>query len=146
VLRELEQPVAAAVGLKVFEDLSPASVNYTLGDISVSGLTTAQIKALLTDKQEEIITFAIAVLTDQEATDQQEEYPEGEEQDPSQPGEVLGLGVGFGIKHAILFNFFANRSSAELRAYLKNRRIPHQAKFAKALRRIFEEVQSRSKL
>lgn len=140
-LRAVEQSIAAAVGSRIVEDYSSASTSDTQADMSVSGMTVAQTEALLVSHRDPIINFGIAFLRDQTATDDAEEFPQGEEQDPSETVEVHGLGVGFGIKYAIFYNFLAHRQPAEFRAYLKNRRIPHQARFARELRRVFDAVQ-----
>lgn len=138
VLRIVEQTIAAQVGSKIVEDYSNACTNYTRADMSVSGLSVAEIESLLVSRRHEIIAFGVSLLRDEEAIRDDEENPEGEEQDPSETVEVHGLGTGFGINYAIYYNFLTNRTPAELRAYLKNRRIPHQAQFAKALRRVLE--------
>jgi hypothetical protein len=135
-LGAVEQPVAAAVGLRLLEDYATTIVSALQADLSVSGMTVADAEALLLTHRDRIIAFGIAFLRDKAATDDAEEYPEGEEQDPPGPGTVLGLSAGFGITHAIYFNFLTNRPAPDFRAYLKNRRIPHQAKFAKELRRL----------
>lgn len=139
-LRAVEQSIADAVGYRIVEDYSSTCTSYTQGDMSVSGLTVAQTEALLASRRDQIIKFGVAFLRDQAATDDAEEFPEGEEQDPSAAVEVQGLGVGFGIKYAIFYNFLANRTPAEFRAYLKNRRIPDQARFARELRRVFDSA------
>ena len=139
-LRSVEQPIAASVGMKIIEDDSSTSVSMKQADLSVSGMTVAQMEALLISDRDKLVKFGIGFLSDKDATDDAEEFPEGEEQDASATVEVLGLGVGFGVTHAIYYNFLANRTPAEFRAYLKNRRIPHQAKFAKDLRRVFDSL------
>jgi hypothetical protein len=139
-LRAVEQAIAAAVGSKIVEDYSTTCTSYTQADMSVSGMTVAQTETFLIAHRDRIISFGIAFLRDQAATDDSEEYPEGEEQDPSETVEEHGLGVGFGIKYAIFYNFLANRTPTEFRAYLKNRRIPHHARFAQELRRVFDQV------
>jgi hypothetical protein len=142
-LRAVEQAIASEVGSRIVETYSTSSTNYTQADLSVSGMTVTETETLLVAHRDQIIKFGVAFLRDEAATDDSEEYPEGEEQDPSETVEVQGLGVGFGIKYAIFYNFLANRTPAEFRAYLKNRCIPHQAKFARELRRVFDAVQQR---
>jgi len=139
-LRTVEQAIASQVGSRIVEDYSNASTNYTRSYISVSGLTVAEIESLLSARRDEIIAFGVRFLRDQEATRDEEEFPDGEEQDPSETVEVHGLATGFGIKCAIFYNFLANRTKTDFGAYLKNRRIPHQARFAKELRRVFGEA------
>lgn len=139
-LRAVEQPIAAAVGSRIVEDFSSCT-SYTQADISVSGMTVAEAEALLISHRDQIIKFGVRFLRDQAATDDTEEYPEGEEQAPSETVEVQGLCVGFGIGYAIFYNFLAHRTPAEFQAYLKNRRIPHRARFARELRRVFDFAQ-----
>ena len=142
-LRAVEQAIASEVGSQIVEDYSTASTTYTQADMSVSGMTVAETEAFLLAHRDQIIKFGVAFLRDEAATDDAEEYAEGEEQDPSETVEVHGLGVGFGIKYAIFYNFLAYRAPAEFRAYLKNRRIPHHTRFARELRRVFDAVQQK---
>jgi hypothetical protein len=139
-LRTVEQAIASAVRVSIVEDYSNICTNLTRGDMSVSGLTVAEIESLLVSRRSEIIAFGVRFLRDQEATHDDEEHPEGEEREPPESTAVEGLGTGFGIKYAIYYNFLANRTPTQLRAYLKNRRIPHQARFAKELRRLFDQA------
>ena len=88
-----------------------------------------------------MIAFGVRLL--QETSDE-EEYPEDEEQDPDEESETLGYANGFGIKYAIYHHFLANRSLSELRAFLKNRRIPKHTKFAKELQKVFLQVHDRA--
>jgi hypothetical protein len=137
-LRDVEQDIARQTGKRIIEDFSPACTSYTQADMSVSGMTATETRELLKANRDQIIAFGVAFLRDEEATRNEEEFPEGEEQDPSETIAALGLGTGFGIKYAIFYNFLANGTSADFSAYLKNRRIPHQAKFARELRRVFD--------
>lgn len=139
-LRSVEQAIATAVRTPIVADYSNVCTNFTRADISVSGLTVGEIESLLVSRRHEIIAFGVAFLRDQDATRDEEEYPVGEEQEPPETNAVEGLGTGFGIKYAIFCNFLANRTPAEFRAYLKNRRIPHQARFAMDLRRVFDQA------
>src|SRR5262249_35187791 len=139
-LRAVEEAIASEVGSRIIEYNSVMSASLAQADMSVSGLTLAEIESLLVSCRQHIVAFGIRFLRDKDATSNEEEYPEGEEQEPSETEEVHGLGKGFGINYAIYYNFLANRTPAEFRAYLKNRRIPHAAKFAKELRRVFEEA------
>lgn len=139
-LRAVEQAIASKVGSRIVEDYSTACTTYTQADMSVSGMTVAETESLLLAHRDQIITFGVAFLRDEAATDDSEECAEGEEQNPSETVEVHGLGVGFGIKYAIFYNFLAHRVPAEFRAYLKNRRIPHHTRFMRDLRRVFDAV------
>jgi hypothetical protein len=140
-LRAVEQAIATSVGSRIVEDYSWTCTSYMQADMSVSGMTVAETESLLVSRRDQIIKFGVAFLRDEAATNDTEEFPEGEEQDRSETVEVNGLGVGVGIKYAIFYNFVAHRTPAEFRAYLKNRRIPQHAKFARELRRVFDAVQ-----
>lgn len=140
-LRAVEQPIAAAVGSRVVEDYSTACTSLTQSDLSVSGLTVAEAEALLVAERERLIRFGVAFLRDEAATAGGEEFPPGQEAEPSETVESHWLGVGFGVKYAIYYNFLARRTQAEFQAYLKNRRVPHRARFARELRRVFAALQ-----
>jgi hypothetical protein len=140
-LRTVEQAIASEVGTRIVEDYSTTCTTYTQAEMSVSGMTVTETESLLRSHRDQIIKFGIAFLRDKAATDDSQEYPDGEEQDPPGPGKYLGLGVGFGIKYAIFYNFLMNRTPEDLLVYLKNRRIPHHTRFAKDLRRVFDAAQ-----
>lgn len=140
-LAAVEEPLAKKRGLNILYDIGSAGAAYSMAEISVSGMTPAQIEVYLAEHRQALIDFGNRFLGDEEATADEQEYPEGEEQDPDGESETLGLGNGFGIKVVIYHNFLANRTAAELRAYLKNRRIPKHGKFAKALSEAFRDAQ-----
>jgi hypothetical protein len=138
-LRTVEQAIAAEVGMNIVEDYSVVSTSHLLVAIGASGMTPSDIKVLLQDRRDKIVAFGVRLLRDPAVNSDEDEYPEGEEQDP--PGKVLskGLGTGFGVTYAIYHNFLANRTPAELRAFLKGRGISHS--FSQDLRRLFDETQ-----
>jgi hypothetical protein len=139
-LRKVEQGIAQQTGQRIIEDYSPVCINLTLASMSVSGMNAAQIQALLDNESERLIAFGVKFLREEGMTRDEEEHALGEEEEPSTLVEVRGLGTGFGITYAIYYNFAANRTPAEFRAYLKNRRIGGAAKFASQLRRILQEI------
>jgi hypothetical protein len=139
-LHAVEDSVAPQVGLSIIRDYSTSSTQDTQAEISVSGMTANEIEKFLANNREMLVAFGVRFLTDQEATKDEEEFPDGEEQDEDGESRVLGIGSGFGIKLAIYLNFLANRTPAEFRDYLQNRRIPHHAKLAMELRRVFEST------
>lgn len=148
-LADVEQTIASRCGAEIDYDNGTAAVSGTQGEISVCGLTTNELEQYLVANRERLIKFGVRFLSDEEATSEQEEYPEGEEPDPDDDdeddeGETIGYGNGFGITIAIYHNFLANRTAAELRADLKNRRIPRHTVFAKDLTRVFAESESLS--
>jgi hypothetical protein len=137
----VEHPIAAGRRLKLIYDDGTASMTYLRAEISVSGLTTADIAEYLSHNQDALIRFGLRFLGDQDATSDEQEYAEGEEQDPPGESEVLGLSNGMGIKIAIYHNFLTNRTPTEFVAFLKNRRIPKAATFAQHLARVYVESQ-----
>ena len=139
-LRSVEEAIAHETADRIVVDESSAATTSMQADLSVSGMTVAEAEALLLSRRDEIVRFGVAFLKDETATSDAEEYPAGEEQDPSETVEMHGLARGFGVKYAIYFNFLANRPATEFAAYLKNRRIPGAAKFARELRAVFESL------
>jgi hypothetical protein len=140
-LRSIEEPIAIAHRLPILRDKSAASISYIQGELSVCGMTTEELDRYMRDNGDMIVRLALLMRQDIPNTDE-EEYPEGEEQDPSSEGVVLGLSNGFGLTHAIYHNFLSRRTGKELRAFLKNRRIPYHAKFAKQLESVFKALNS----
>ena len=141
-LSAVEKPIASQTGLNIIYDHGSASTSYTQAEISVCGMTTDQIEDYLTANRDSLIDFGVRFMSDEDATSDEQEYPEGGGGDPDGESETLGYGNGFGIKVAIYHNFLANRTPTEFRAFLKNRRIPKHTKFAKELARVFAESQS----
>lgn len=138
-LRAVERAIASAVGSRIVEDYSSTCTSFAQADLSVSGLTVAEAEAVLATERDRLIAFGVAFLRDAAATAGGEEFAEGEE--PSEAVAVHGLGVGFGVNYAIYYNFLARRTPAEFQAYLKNRRVPHRARFARELRRVYAATQ-----
>jgi hypothetical protein len=140
-LSSIEEAIASQTGLNIIYEYGSASISYTQAEVSVCGMTSQQINEYLTTNRDSLIDFGVRFMKDEDATSDEQEFSEGEEQDSVGESETLGYGNGFGIKIAIYHNFLANRTPNEFRAFLKNRRIPKHAKFAKELARIFAESQ-----
>ena len=140
-LRAIEEPIAAAHRLPILRDKSPVLINLTQGELSVCGMTADAIHRYLQDNRESIVRLALKMKEDITDSDE-EEFPEGEEQDADGESTTLGLANGFGLTHAIYHHFLAHRSGKELRAFLKNRRIPFHTKFAKQLEAVFALIRS----
>jgi hypothetical protein len=138
-VRSLERAFAAEVGMNIFEDSSVVSTSHLLVAIGASGMTPFDIKVLLQDRRDQIVAFGVRLLRDPAVNSDEDEFPEGEEQDPPGKVESEGLGTGFGVTYAIYYNFLANRTPAELRAFLKGRGVSHS--FSQDLRRLFDETQ-----
>ena len=141
-LAAVECPIAEQCRLKIIRDLASTTTGHLQAEVSVSGMTVADITHYLALHRNHLVAFGVRFLGDKDATKEEQEYPDGEEQDGDDQSETMGLGVGFGVKYAIYHNFLSNRLSAEFRAFLKNRRIPKHTKFAKELERVFTEVGS----
>ena len=136
-LSNVERPIASKCRLNITYDHGAASVSYTQAEISVCGMTTDELADYMTNNVDALIDFGVRFMNDEDSARDEQEYPDGEEQDPDGDSETVGYGNGFGIKVAIYHNFLSNRTPSEFRAYLKNRRIPKHTKFAKELARVF---------
>jgi hypothetical protein len=143
-LRAVEEPIAAGVDMKVVYDYTSASVSIAQAWISVGGMTCQELEQFVAEHRDALIRFGIRFQTEQRNAESRQEYPEGEEPGPGDEDEIVevhGLANGFGATLAAQFNFLANRTPQEHRDYLNNRGIRPAAKFAKDLRRIFDESQ-----
>jgi hypothetical protein len=128
-LAAVERAIATAVGVNVvYNEPDCVTTTYTRAEISVSGLTVAQIADYLRVNGNQVIAFGIAFL--------QAKGPPA----PPAGGVVLGLGNGFGITYAIRHHFLAQRTKKEFHAFLKNRRIKGHTKFAKELLAIYQDI------
>lgn len=136
-LAVVESPIADQCRLRIIRELTSARTSYLQADVSVSGMTIAEIRQYLVLYRNHLVEFGVRLLGDSDTAQEEQEFAEGEEQDEDGESETVGLGVGFGVNYAIYHNFLANRPAAEFRAFLKNRRIPHHTTFAKKLERVF---------
>jgi len=143
-LAAVEQAVADGCGLRILDKVESVIVNYIQGNISVCGLTPRQLEEYLTTHRDALIAFSIRFVNDREMERNEEEFAEGEEQDPAEHVETLGYPVGFGVGYAIYHHFLTQRSAPDFRAYLKNRRMPKAAKFVKDLARVLREANEAS--
>src|SRR6186713_974968 len=64
-LRAVEEPLAAHLGLPVLRDDSVTMTSLIQAEMSVSGLTAAQIEQLLLDRRDELIRLWLRYVEDQ---------------------------------------------------------------------------------
>ena len=139
-LAAVESPIAERCRFKILRDLASSTTSHVQAEISVSGMSVPEIVVYMRNHRNHLIEFGVRFLGDEAATDDEQEYPEGEEQDSDGESESLGYCIGFGVKYAIYHNFLANRPAADFRAFLKNRRIPGHTRFAKELARVLSDT------
>ncbi|MBB3210641.1 hypothetical protein FHS27_006489 [Rhodopirellula rubra] len=142
-MADVETAIAAGIQMAICRDHLNTTANYTQAEISLSGLTIDQISSILRSDQSSLIDFGVRFLRDEEATEEVQEYPAGEEPDPDDVDETVtehGLGVGFGITYAIYWHFLTNHTAKDFTEFLKKRRIPGARKFATDLRRIYADL------
>ena len=126
-LAAVENAIAIHVGERVNRDHLHITASLMQGEISLSGLASDTVAAMLRDRHDSIVAFGVRFLSD----------------DPDDVDEVVekeGLGVGFGITCAIYLHFLETYTSIELTEFLKKRRIPGARKFAADLRRVHAEL------
>ena len=140
-LDAVESPIAERCRFNILHDLSSTTTSSVQAEVSVSGMSVSEIVDYMVNHRKHLIEFGVRFLGDDDATNDEQEYPEGEEQVPDGESVSLGYGVGFGVKYAIYHNFLSNRPAGALRAFLKNRRIPRHTKFANELARVFTDTQ-----
>lgn len=144
-LRVIEEPIAADLRMKIVYDFTSSSVSITQAWVSVCGMSCQDIEKFLAEQYDALLRFGIAHQRYQLGVPDEQEYPAGEEPGPDELDETVeihGLANGFGVKIATQYNFLANRSPAELRDFLENRRIPRAAKYAREMRRVFDQTQA----
>jgi hypothetical protein len=145
-LAAVEDAVAAQVGLRLIRDLAVTTYGPVEIDVGFTPLAFDDVLQRLRADRDLLIRFRVAFLNDPFSKDEREEYPPGEEPDPEdlpKTIEMLGLGTGFGITDVVRTYYLRERPKADFTAYLKKKRTPHAAKFARELRRIFESVGGR---
>ena len=118
-------------------------IDFTIGslrrEINNSGLSIEYIRKHLYSKKDSIITFGIRFLNRFKDAPIEEEYPKGESVPKSQRPQVIsshGVGIGFGVKYAIYYDFLINRPK-ELIDFVKKERIPKANKFCKTLKELY---------
>lgn len=103
-LAAVEKGISEGTATSIYHGNFSVNSNYTLAEVSVSGLTVDNITTILRDDCMSLIEFGIRFLGDEEATEGVQEYPEGEEPGPDEADaiiEKLGLSSGIGITYAI---------------------------------------------
>jgi hypothetical protein len=146
-LAAVEDAVAAQLGMRLIRDMAVTTYSKVEIDVGYTPLTYAQIIERLKADRDLLIQFHVALAKDAEAMDEKEEYAPGEEPDPEdlpRTAEVLGLGTGFGISDVVWFYFLRERPKADLTEFFKKKRTPFAAKFARAVRRIFDSAGGRT--
>ena len=147
-LAAVEEAVAAELGLRLLRDMRVTTYSQVEIDVGFTPLTYAQVIERLRADRDLLVRFHVAMARDPEATDDTEEYPPGEEPDPAdlpRTIEVLGLATGFGITDVVRLYYLRERPRGDLTALFKKQRIPFAAKFARAVRRVFNEVSGDAK-
>jgi len=135
----IETSIAKGCGTYVNKDHLDFTIGILRREIANSALGINSIKDLLRSKKDSIIKFGIDFYKTQAGEPHIEEYREGEEVNEDEKSNVLeshGLGIGFGIKYAIYFNFLENDMQDELLNFLKAQRIPYAKDFAKTLNKV----------
>lgn len=114
-------------------------IDFTIGslrrEINNSGLSIEYIREQLHSKKDSIIAFGIRFFDKFKNAPNEEEYPKGESVPKSQRPQVIsshGVGIGFGVKYSIYYDFLTNRPK-ELIDFVKKERIPKANKFCKTL-------------
>jgi hypothetical protein len=118
-------------------------IDSALQQIGQAGLSPAEVESILSHQRAKLIEFGVAFLRNEAATSDEEEYPEGEEPGSDETPVTLsdeGYGVGFAVTYAIYLNYLQQRSQHDFVEYLKAVRIPHAARFARELKRIYNEL------
>jgi len=142
-LEHIENEIASQVNSYVNRDYLSFMVNGAVKQLKHACLNTKDIMAILSEQAELLIQFGVAFLHDEEATSDEEEYPQGEELDEDDKSETVsehGIGIGFGITYAIYLNYLQKNTKQEFVKYLKAERIPYAAKFASELKRVYENL------
>jgi len=140
-LAAVEEAIAARAGQRVHRDSVDVTYTYTQIELGFTPLTADEVSRRLREERDGLVEFGVAFLADPEATESTDEFPPGEEPGPGDEGETiaeLGLGCGFGITYLIYLYFLRERPRPEFTTYLKKRRIPFAAKFARDPRRVYE--------
>lgn len=142
-LADVESAIADRTQNTICRDYLKTTARLTQAEISLSGLSVDEISSILRDQHDSVIEFGIRFLQDEAATEDTQEYPEGEEPDPEDVDRVVanqGLGVGFGVTYAIYWHFLTNQAAKDFTEFLQKRRIPGARKFTTDLRRIHDAM------
>jgi hypothetical protein len=116
------------------------TLQSAMNDVCYTGLSTAEFRALLSRDMALILQLSAS---GEQGEDVGGEYPPGEEPGPGEESEdieELGLSQTAGIHLATLLHFLRDRPHADLMSYMEMSRMPHRAKYAKQLRRAYEDA------
>jgi hypothetical protein len=129
----------AARGEKLAEEAS--TLRFSMAAVELSGLSIAALAECLRDRPRWFNDFVAAKLAKYLGEDD-EEYPAGEEPGPDERPKtlaILPMPRDFLVVHLVEFTILC-RTPKELAGYVKRRRIPHAARYAKELMSLFRQT------
>jgi len=131
-------------GLYMSEDLPSFTIlNYSANTINKSKVSIKELLNLLSTEKESLFRYVLACIDRaSKDNDLEEEYPEGEEQDPSEDpddGELFPCERDFAIFPVVLFYIIKNQPN-EVLPFLMALRWPHVKANAKKELLFYKEV------
>jgi hypothetical protein len=137
--QEAEKRVAGRFGLTV-SSASAGSVLRRLveEETRLAEFSVDELHALLLQEPETVIRFGMRWYADCNKHEYGEEWnpEEGDQQDKDRESKVVGMSGGFLMGYTFLL-LYARHKPELLTGYIKRRRIPHAARVAKDVQRVY---------
>lgn len=118
-----------------------AVLNYDMKKIRISDVEIEEIELLIDEEKEKIISFVSAKLSKYINAKMEQECPKGEDLD--EDDEVIERVPFYGsflVIYLLEYYLLKNKPS-DVESYLKKIRIPQAKKYAKEIKKIFDDVQ-----
>jgi hypothetical protein len=144
-LASVEEAIAREDGTRVSHEHVNVTYNYTQIELGFTPFTPEEVRARLRADRDLLVRFGVAFLRDRAKAEWVEEYAPGEEPDADDRPRVVkvhDLACGVGITYLIYVYFLRDRPRAEFMDYLKKRRTPAAAAYARDVRRVFDLVRN----
>lgn len=127
-------------GAKILDIRASDSVR-SQRDVDVSCFSVSDVKLLLESKKDELLKYFL-IKDSLIISDQEEEFPKGEEQADDEESEVIeDLGFSYSALVLCAIEFlYLDKSPVEINSWLKARRVPKAKAYIKEIRSYYEKA------
>lgn len=143
--RDVTGNIAQKLKIKIIERRNSNKEKSIIENVEKSKLNLEDINKIFIQNRNEIEEFSISKIKFFEKIDDKQEFPKGEElgeENKEEVLEILGYSEEFLINNIIEYIIIKSYLDY-LEEYLKLRRIPQAKKYAKQLKKIYDDIRSK---
>ncbi len=136
--RVAEEQIASRLGLRFWSSDEERILEIVAEELRSSDFSEDDVRSAFEHDEMRLVDFTIRWHADCQVVDYGEEWDpaEGDQQEDHHRSECLGIGRGFLVGHALFF-LYAKQKPKALLGYVRRRGIPHAAKVAKDIMRVY---------